>query len=213
MKILKVIDLFTLIIFIVLHLFNSSVLLLFFLLLNYLYIIITSILYCEKNCEKPFYCIFRNLCWLLLNIYLLDNVNLLNLGNIFKFSIGTSFLGFIILILIFKNRPKSTLLVILTFAVMNIFYISNSMMTASKLFAYNPTFYGVGEIVELNMPSRDFFGIDGVFSFELNINDENLKQTTTILTNKDNYYNYEIGDKVHYTVYNGLWKEKYITVQ
>lgn len=209
MKKLKVLDLILLVIIIALLFFNKSVILLFFLLLNYIYLIASSALYCKKDTN---YCVFRNLCWLLLSIYSLNNINLLNTGNVYKLTVSISVISFVILALMFKQGLKSTLAVILTFAVMNVFYMGCTMITASKSFAYSPITGGIGEITELNMPSRNFIGVDGAFSFEMVADDENLKQTTTIFTNERRYYEYKVGDKVHYTVYSGLWGEKYIAV-
>ena len=209
MKIFKTLDLIILFTFIILSFFNSPKVLLLFLIFNYIYLIVSFIVYYKENTR---YFVFRSLCWLFVNICFLNTVNFLNLGNIFKFSISISLIFFLMLCFSFKNNLKSTIVVFVAIATMNIFYSSNTMITASKAFAYTPIMSGVGEIVELNIPSRNFFGVDGVFSIEINIDNENLKQTT-IMINEEDYYKCNIGDEINYTVYDGLWGEEYITIE
>ena len=148
----------------------------------------------------------------MLSVYSLNDINLLNPGNVFKLPIVISSVGFVLLALKFKQSLKSTAAIILTLVVMNVFYMGCTMITASKSFAYSPITDGMGEITELNMPSRNFIGVDGVFSFEMIADDEDLKQPTTIFTGEHRYYKYKVGDKVHYTIYKGLWGEKYVAV-
>ena len=177
--------------------------------LNYIYLIVSLVAEYKENTT---YFIFRSICWLFVNICFLSNVNFLRLGNIFEVSIGISLLIFVIIYFSVKNNFKSKILILVLACMMNIFYLSNTMITASKIFSYTTVTSGVGEIIELNVPSRDFFGVDGVFSIEINIGDEFLKQTT-IMTNKDYYYKCHVGDEINYTVYKGLWGEEYITIE
>lgn len=209
MKILEILDLFLLFIYIFLSFFNSLKTLLLFLIFNYIYLIVSYIVYYKENTK---YFAFRSLCWIFVNICFLNTVNFLNLGNIFKFSITISLLIFLMLCFTFKNNLKSTIVFLVVIATMNIFYLSNTMITASKVFTYAPIMSGVGEIIELNIPSRNFFGIDGVFSMEINIDNENLKQIT-IMINEEDYYKCNIGDEINYIIYDGLWGEEYITIE
>ena len=211
MRIIKILDFLLVIIILVFNIFNLNLLMLCGLIIS---VFLSVYLFTKLLTTNKTYLFARNLIFLFCLGRISQNNPLLNKGDIVMITVAVSIILFVLFLLTSVRKGFFKMLVVLLSMTLTIAVsVDNILISTSKVFAYNYTDCGVAQITDKYVTnSGNIFDFLNVCSLELKINDDNMERTVDINIEYYERNAYNIGDKVEYTLYDGLWGEEYIVI-
>lgn len=212
MRIIKFLDILLIILILVFSLFKLNILMLCGLIISVLF---SVYLFARLFTKNKTYLFARNIIVLFCLSHVSQKNPLLNKGDVVMITIAVSAALFVLFLLTSVRKEFLKSLIVLSFLGLAIAAsVDNILISTSKVFAYNCVNSGIAEITDKYVTnSGNIFDFLSVASIELKINDKSTEQVANINVDYFNHNEYNIGDKVEYTVYNGLWGEEYLVIK